>query len=41
MTPYMTRNTEEVVYTIGKSVMENYDVKKVIFYVDDKEIVEY
>lgn len=32
---------EEVVYTIGKSVMENYDVKKVIFYVDDKEIVEY
>ena len=31
---------EEVVYTIGKSVMENYDVKKVIFYVDDKEIVE-
>ena len=32
---------EEVVYTIGKSVMENYDVKKVIFYVDDKEVVEY
>lgn len=30
---------EEVVYTIGMSVMENYDVSKVVFYVDDKEIL--
>lgn len=30
---------EEVVYTIGMSVMENYDVSKVAFYVDDKEIL--
>ncbi len=30
---------EEVVYTIGMSVLENYDVKSVAFYVDDKEIL--
>ena len=30
---------EEVVYTIGMSVMENYDVSKVAFYVEDKEIL--
>lgn len=29
---------EEVVYTIGKSTKENYDVDKVVFYVDGKEI---
>ena len=32
---------EEVVYTIGKSVKENYSVSKVIFYVDDKEVTEF
>lgn len=32
---------EEVVYTIGKSVKDSYDVDKVIFYVDDNEIVSY
>lgn len=30
---------EEVSYTIGMSVLENYDVSKVSFYVDDKEIL--
>lgn len=30
---------EEVVYTIGMSVKENYDVSKVAFYVEDKEIL--
>lgn len=30
---------EEVAYTIGMSVLENYDVKSVAFYVDDKEIL--
>jgi len=30
---------EEVVYTIGMSVMENYDVNKVAFFVEDKEIL--
>lgn len=30
---------EEVAYTIGMSVLENYDVSKVSFYVDDKEIL--
>ena len=32
---------EEVVYTIGKSVKENYNVKSVVFYVDDKEITSF
>lgn len=32
---------EEVVYTIAKSVMENYDVKKVEFYVDDKQVTAF
>ncbi len=32
---------EEVVYTIGMSVLENYDVSKVLFYVDDKEVLEF
>lgn len=32
---------EEVVYTIGKSVKDNYNVKKVNFYVDDKEITSF
>ena len=32
---------EEVVYTIGKSTKENYDVKKVVFYVDNKEILTF
>jgi len=32
---------EEVVYTIGMSVKENYDVDKVSFYVDDKEILTF
>lgn len=37
---YNNNILEEVVYTIGKSVMENYeDVSKVAFYVDDKEIL--
>lgn len=37
---YNNNILEEVVYTIGKSVMENYeDVSKVGFYVDDKEIL--
>ncbi len=30
---------EEVAYTIGMSVLENYDVESVVFYVDDKEIL--
>lgn len=32
---------EEVVYTIGKSVKENYDVDKVVFFVDDEEILTF
>lgn len=32
---------EEVVYTIGMSVLENYDVEAVSFYVDDKEILKF
>ncbi len=32
---------EEVVYTIGMSILENYDVEKVMFYVDDKEILTF
>ncbi len=32
---------EEVVYTIGKSIKENYDVKEVVFYVDDREITKF
>lgn len=32
---------EEVVYTIGKSTKENYDVNKVVFYVDDKQILTF
>lgn len=32
---------EEVVYTIAKSVMENYDVKKVEFYVNDKQVTAF
>lgn len=32
---------EEVVYTIGKSVKDSYNIDKVIFYVDDKEIISY
>jgi len=32
---------EEVAYTIGMSVLENYDVEKVVFYVDDKEILTF
>ena len=32
---------EEVVYTIGKSIKENYNVKSVVFYVDDDEITSF
>lgn len=32
---------EEVVYTIGMSVLENYDVEAVTFYVNDKEILKF
>ncbi len=32
---------EEVVYTIGKSIKENYNVKSVVFYVDDSEIISF
>lgn len=32
---------EEVVYTIGKSVKENYDVKEVNFYVNDEMIAKF
>lgn len=32
---------EEVAYTIGMSVLENYDVEKVVFYVEDKEILTF
>lgn len=32
---------EEVVYTIGKSVKDNYDVKEVVFYVGDEVITKY
>ncbi len=32
---------EEVVYTIGMSILENYDVEKVMFYVDDKEVLTF
>ncbi len=40
-TIYNNNILEEVVYTIGMSVLENYDVEKVIFYVDDKEVKEF
>lgn len=32
---------EEVVYTIGKSVKDNYNVNEVMFYVDDEYITKY
>ena len=32
---------EEVVYTLGKSIKENYNVKEVNFYVEDKEIIRF
>ncbi len=32
---------EEVIYTIGMSVLDNYNVSKVLFYVDDKEVLEF
>ncbi len=32
---------EEVVYTLGKSIKENYNVKEVNFYVEDKEIISF
>ena len=32
---------EEVVYTIGKSVKDNYDVNEVVFYVGDEVITKY
>ena len=32
---------EEVVYTIGKSVKENYDVESVVFYVDDEKVLTF
>lgn len=32
---------EEVVYTIGMSVLENYDVEAVTFYVNNKEILKF
>lgn len=32
---------EEVAYTIGMSVLENYDVSKVVFYVDEREILTF
>lgn len=39
---YNNNILEEVVYTIGKSVIDNYDdVSEVVFYVDDKEILTF
>lgn len=39
---YSNNILEEVVYTIGKSVLESYDdIEEVVFYVDDKEVSKY
>ena len=39
---YSDNILEEVVYTIGKSIIDSYeDISEVVFYVDDKEICEF